>query len=88
MIPKFDDIVLISQEDEPNTMIANFHKACDGKAATLTICKTNYGHTFGFYTDIPWQCDGSGWKKNKGNTFILKIPDNNKPIKFTYGSDN
>ena len=33
-----------------------FHELCNGKGATLTICKSkNYEHLFGGYADIPWE---------------------------------
>ena len=51
-----------------------FHQLCDDKGATISICKSEHNHIFGFYTDVPWKYDG-GFKSQEGRAFLFKFQD-------------
>ena len=46
-----------------------FHKRCDNRGPTLTICKSEYGKIFGLYTDIPWESTQNRQVRLNRNTF-------------------
>jgi hypothetical protein len=61
----------------------NFHKFCDNKGPTVTLIKTNDGHTFGGFTTISW--DSSGYYKNDTQSFLFSVDKQTKyPIVKDY----
>ena len=75
MVPKLDDgMHLLYRLSRDGLPLSRFHEMCDGDGPTLTLIKSNYGKTFGGYTDISWQMMGAGQKGN-GKTFIFSIQE-------------
>jgi len=50
----------------------DFHKACDGKGATVVIVLTTSGNIFGGYTDQSWSTAGSYASSTKSFLFRLR----------------
>jgi len=50
----------------------DFHSRCDDKGATLSIVKSDTGHIFGGYTDIPLSKYG-GATVGRGKSFLFKF---------------
>ena len=50
-----------------------FHKRCDNRGPTLTICKSEYGKVFGLYTDIPWESTQNRQVRFNQNTFKFRL---------------
>ena len=40
---------------------ASFHSKCDGKGASLVVCKSTNGHVFGGYTQVGFQSSMGNW---------------------------
>ena len=60
-----------------------FHSFCDNKGPTLTLIKTNAGHTFGGFTTISW--DSSNTYKNDTQSFLFSVDKQTKyPIVNAY----
>lgn len=58
---------------------------CDNKGATLTLIKTNGGHTFGGFTTISW--DSSNSYKNDIHSFLFSLDRQTKfPIVKSYSN--
>ena len=53
-----------------------FHQKCDGKGPTVVVAKSQGGHLFGGYTEVPW--DSSGQYKSCQQSFLFRLasPDN------------
>jgi hypothetical protein len=60
-----------------------FHQFCDNKGPTVTVIKTNAGHTFGGFTTISWdQCNNY---KNDTQSFLFSVDKQTKyPIVKNY----
>lgn len=51
---------------------AGFHAKCDGVGPTLTLVRSDTGHTFGGYAHESWSSAG-GSKVDKGEGFLFSI---------------
>jgi hypothetical protein len=69
-------IVRLYKASSNGFQAANFHKFCDNKGPTLTLIKTNAGHTFGGFTTISW--DSSGNLKNDTQSFLFSVDKQTK----------
>ena len=59
----------------------NFHKICDGKGPTITLCKGENGYIFGGYLTVPFSSDGKDHYDDKA--FLFSLTNNKKfPIKI------
>ena len=54
----------------------NFHKFCDGKGPTVTICKSNNGQIFGGYVTVPFSSDNNVHYDDKA--FLFSLTNNKK----------
>lgn len=48
-----------------------FHRLCDGKGATLTLVRSDSGHTFGAYAGASW--NSSGGFVSCGDAFLFSV---------------
>ena len=49
-----------------------FHQLCDDKGVTVSVCKSEHGNVFGFFTSVPWKSSGGG-KPVDGEAFFFKF---------------
>ena len=49
-----------------------FHQLCDDKGVTVSVCKSEHGNVFGFFTSVPWKSQGGG-KPVDGEAFFFKF---------------
>ena len=54
----------------------NFHKFCDGKGPTVTICKSDKGQIFGGYVTVPFSSDNKVHYDDKA--FLFSLTNNKK----------
>lgn len=59
---------------------AKFHEMCDDKGSTITICKSEHDHIFGFFTTVPWERMGNA-KGVTDKVFVFRIENENKIVK-------
>ena len=72
----FDPMVkftLIWKGSKSNFRAAQFHQHCDNMGPTISVAKTQYDHTFGFYTSVPWQSTGDGKTVQGARSFLFKV---------------
>jgi hypothetical protein len=53
-----------------------FHKCCDGKGPTVTICKSDKGQIFGGYVTVPFSSDNKVHYDDKA--FLFSLTNNKK----------
>jgi hypothetical protein len=58
-----------------------FHELCDNKGPTISVCKSEAGHIFGFYTSVPWKSKG-GYVCYQGKAFLFRLEGHDKVVKI------
>eukprot|EP01044_Picomonas_judraskeda_P011547 COSAG03_NODE_1583_length_3839_cov_3.446791_1_plen_261_part_00 len=80
--PRFE---LLFRASRDGWRSADFHAACNNKGATLTVVRSESGHTFGGYADRPWQSSG-GYAASPGAfLFGLRTAQGQGPLKLAQG---
>lgn len=84
MLPQFADSINLEYKAFFDGWEASkFHACCDNKGPTLSVFKTDTGHIFGAFTDIPWETpDEKRQKRGNGNSFIFKFDGQRTLEKF------
>jgi hypothetical protein len=54
----------------------SFHSKCDNMGPTITLIKSEFGKTFGGYTNLSWS--KKGWISGTGKSFIFQLDHNTK----------
>jgi hypothetical protein len=54
----------------------SFHSKCDNMDPTIILIKSEFGKTFGGYTNLNW--NNRGWIWGTGNSFIFQLDYNTK----------
>jgi hypothetical protein len=57
---------LIHKASRDGFKASDFHSRCDGKGATVSVIKSEYGKTFGGFTNLSWN-SSTGWIPGEGN---------------------
>lgn len=70
---------LLYRASESQYLASEFHKSCDGKGATITIIRNNFGNIFGGYTNIPWSSDNRHHDA-ECKSFIFLLYSNDKTV--------
>ena len=62
---------------------SSFHRACDYKGATLSICYSFLGHIYGLFTTIPWKSSNNDWVKNAGQIVAFRLINDRRVVRAT-----
>ena len=65
---------------ENNFSATKFHELCDDRGPTITICKSEHDHIFGFYTSVPWERMGNA-KGVTDKVFVFRLENDQKIVK-------
>jgi hypothetical protein len=55
----------------------DFHSRCDNKGPTICVIQSEYGKTFGGYTNLNWN-SSNNWIPGEGKSFIFQLDYNTK----------
>jgi hypothetical protein len=67
---------LIYKSTRDGIKFENFHSKCDNMGPTITLIKSEFGKTFGGYTNLNW--NKRGWISGTGKSFIFQLDYNTK----------
>jgi hypothetical protein len=84
---KFKSLKMIYAGTEFDFSSKKFHKLCDNKGPTFTVCRSSNNSVFGFYTTVSWQKDG-GVVMMGGKCILFKYEDSSTIIKFEQKGPN
>ena len=68
--PKFTLLYVGSQHEFKSRM---FHELCDNRGPTISVVRTEFNHTFGFYTSVAWESSGNYKLIPNARTFMFKL---------------
>jgi hypothetical protein len=77
--PRFELLLRASRD---GWTAQGFHAACDNRGATVTVVRSESGHTFGGYADRPWQSSGNYAASPGAFVFGLRTAKGEGPLKL------
>jgi len=71
-----------SGSDASDSSAEEFHKACDGKGATITVIRSTNGYILGGYNPVSWSSVRGVVEAPGAFIFTVKNPAGTEPIKY------
>ena len=83
--PKFTLLYVGSQHEFKSRM---FHELCDNRGPTISVVRTEFNHTFGFYTSVAWESSGNYKLIPNARTFMFKLLSEEQITKLDQKGDS
>jgi hypothetical protein len=81
ILPNYCHYTKLYSATESEFAAKDFHEQCDNLGATLTICKSEHDHIFGFFTHVPWTSIEQ-WIKDEKGAFVFRMVSPQKVVKL------